>query len=317
MHPAWAYLVNLEHAAERALGLTGTPPDVTAGEGPPATVPGGASGTAPSGPTGSTVAARAGKPETAAAVRALGADVSRYWPELTGEPIQPQELELVLALSGLETTWGRGWTDRTDKGAGDGRNSNNFGARQDNKPGPSWRLFAYGDTRPPTPAEVAAGQVKNVPMPGVTFRYFIPGEGRSAAENGAYYFVKDLISVWNARRALRTGSARAFAHRLGPDRQNTLGGAEGGLGYYGGFGTTLEQREGGYANALGSRLPEVVAALGYERSHATVGAALGSYSNTASGDPNLAGVEAPGSPSPLLALPPIPDLPESPPRGAW
>lgn len=236
--------------------------------------------------TSETVAARAGSAEHAKAIRALATDLRAAWQSQVGEPVRPQELDLLLSISGVETVWGRGWTDKTDKGQGDMRGSNNFNARQFSGPGAAWRRVEYGDTRPPTAAEVAAGQTANTPIP-APFNYYVDAEGRTAAQNGAWNFVKDLTKTWDSKDALRSGSTVALAHRLGPDRAN------GGLGYFGGFGTTIAEREGGYANALASRLPEVAAALGRERSVATVAPASGAYANTATGkaqDPSVAGV---------------------------
>jgi len=270
------WLTRLAHGVEALIGLH---PSSAAVDDSPAT-----SASAPLSAESSTAAgeapvdARAGSEAHAAAIRALAADVSRYWQEQVGEPVQPQELELLLALSGLETVWGLGWTDKSDRGLGDMRGSNNFGARQYSGPGASWTRVEYGDTRPPTPAEVAAGQTANIPID-APFNYYVAADGRTAAENGAYYFVRDLAKTWDARDALRTGSAPAFAARLAAK-------ADGGLGYFGGFGTTAEARIGGYANALASRLPEVAAALGYDKSHATVVHEAGAYANTATGKVN-------------------------------
>lgn len=274
-------LARFAHGAESWIGLH--PPvedteDSAAVDGDSGAAPAPAAGEAP-------VEARPGSAAHAAAIRALAADVSAYWLAQTGAPIQPQELDLLLALFGLETVWGLGWTDKTAKGQGDMRGSNNVNARQYSGPGAAWRRVEYGDTRPPTAAEAAAGQTANIPIP-APFNFYVDAEGRTAAQNGAWYAVRDLTSVWNAREALRTGSAPALARRLGPKEF-------GGLGYYGGFGTTEAARVGGYANAMASRLPEVAAALGRDQSVATVAPAAGAYANTATGqaqDPRLGGV---------------------------
>jgi hypothetical protein len=259
LHSLWSALIRAEHRFERALGLHPAPDEADGEE----------AGTS-SGSSGATVelVPRAGNPATAERIRRLGELLQRFWPELSGEssPMPPQALELALAQAGLETVYGGGWSDKTAKGQGDMRGSNNYGARQcsprDEGAGP-WHCVAYGDSRPPKDAERAAGQTDNIAIP-ATFRFFDAGLGRTAEENGAYYFLRDLLKVWPVKAELMAGDAGRYAHRLGPDKAN------GGLYYFGGFGTSMAEREGSYVKAIASRLPEVAAGLGHDKVHATV-----------------------------------------------
>jgi hypothetical protein len=247
----WDAVVRLEHRAERALGLH-PPPEV--------------------GKALAEVAANPGTAARAERIRGIAVNLTRYWPELSGKSgaMPPQALELALAQAGLESTWGAGWSDKTASGAGDMRGSNNYGARQcgsHDTGGASWHCVPYGDTTPNadgTSTPIAA-----------SFRYYQDGEGRSAAENGAYYFLKDLTHQWPVTAELESGSVKAYAHRLGPDKAN------GGLYYYGGFGKNFAEREANYAKAITRFLPEVAAALGHARVMATV-----------DNDPPLAGANA-------------------------
>lgn len=248
----WAGLVNAEHALERALGLT-PPPDVDGGE----------AAASPRGvvlASGAPLTPRAGSAAHAAAIQAIAANLKRYWPELTGRTtdMPPQALELALAQSGLESVFGLGWSDKAATGGGDMRGSNNYGARQCGRNdcgAAAWRCVPYGDTTPS-----ADGTSKPI---AASFRYYQDGEGRTAAENGAYYFLRDLTHTWNVVPQLDSGSVVAYARRLGPDKAN------GGLYYYGGFGKTFAEREAGYVAAIRSYLPEVAAALGHDRVYAT------------------------------------------------
>jgi hypothetical protein len=167
----------------------------------------------------------------------------------------PQALELATARALVETVAGGGWSDKSAQGGGDMRGSYNFGARQcsarDEGAGP-WRCVEYGDHNPDG-SSIAA-----------KFRYFEAGQGRSAEENGAYYFLRDLLKTWPVKAELVAGDVGRYAHRLGPDKAN------GGLYYFGGFGSTIPEREGSYVKAIASRLPEAAAALGHDRVHATV-----------------------------------------------
>jgi hypothetical protein len=245
----WDAFVRLEHRAERALGLH-PPPDPGAG-----VSRGGDTGAA-----GASVAAHPGTPERAERIRGIAANLSRYWPELSGKSgaMPPQALELALAQAGLESSWGAGWTDKTASGAGDMRGSNNYGGRHCGAQGAgaAWRCVEYDDTKPNDDGTSTPFKV--------TMRFFVDGEGRSAAENGAYYFLKDLTHQWPVTAELESGSVKAYAHRLGPDKAN------GGLYYYGGFGKNFAEREANYAKAITRFLPEVAAALGHPHVMATI-----------------------------------------------
>jgi hypothetical protein len=253
-----ARLGNAEHALERALGLPGVPADAPVdGEAPAAAVAGGGVASVAAAP--STLTPKAGTEARAARIRALAADLSAAWPELSGEagPMPPQALELALAQAGLESSWGAGWTDHTARGGGDMRGSNNFGARQCGQggAGAAWSCVEYGDTTPN--ADGTSTPVK------ATFRYFRDAEGRSAAQNGARYFLRDLLVTWPVKPQLLAGDVAGYVHRLGPDKAN------GGLYYYGGFGKDFAAREANYGKAVDRLLPEVAAALGHDRVYAT------------------------------------------------
>lgn len=245
----WSYLVNAEHAIERALGLH-PPPDLTDV---------GSSASAPL--AGPAILPRAGNATTAERIRELDANVQKFWTEVTGKPgpMPTAARHLFSAHAGLESTWGGGWKDKSTEGKGDMRGSHNYGARQcgaHDSGGASWDCREYGDTTPNADGT-------STPIP-AKFRYYKDGEGRSAAENGAYYFLRDLVKTWPVLAELEAGDVAAYAHRLGPDKAN------GGLYYYGGFGKNFAEREANYVKGLASRLPEVVAALGHDRVYAIV-----------------------------------------------
>jgi hypothetical protein len=248
---AWQALIRAEHHAERLIGLhpPADPMPDTSSPAAPAPSPSAA---------GPSLLPKPGDPARAERIRALAVNLARYWPELTGEtePMPPQALELVLGQAGLESTFGAGWSDHTAKGGGDMRGSNNFGARQcgQSGPGAAWTCVEYGDTSPNADGT-------STPY-AVTFRYFRDAEGRSAAENGAYYFLRDLVKTWPVVPQLKAGDIGAYVKRLGPDKAN------GGLYYYGGFGKTFADREANYGKAITRFLPEIAAALGYDRVHA-------------------------------------------------
>lgn len=266
----WRGVIQIEHAIERSIGLHPAP-DETEGVASAASPPGKTSAAT------TQLAPRAGNPATAARIKRLGDLLSRYWPELSGEsgPMPPQALELAVAQAGLESAWGGGWSDKTATGGGDMRGSNNFGARQcsatDAGAGP-WRCEEYGDHN----ADGSAFAAK--------FRYFEAGQGRSPEENGAYYFLRDLLKTWPVKKELLSGDAGRYAHRLGPDKAN------GGLFYFGGFGSTFAEREGSYVKAIASRLPESAAGLGHEKVYATVPVLGEGKFYTPTSDPRIAGV---------------------------
>lgn len=226
---------------------------------------------------------KAGSPGAAARIRALKPLLSKYWTELTGDPnpMPPQALELAVSQAGLESSYGGGWTDKTSKGQGDMRGSNNLGARQCGRfdtGGPSWRCVPYGDSMP-----MPDGSQKPIEA---SFRYYQAGEGRSAEENGAYYFLRDLVKQWPTAPELRTGDALMYSLILYRK------------GYFGGFNVKAPERArmkgtldtlvalgvpkrnvdpeqvaarvASYAKAIGMRLPEVSAALGHDKVYAFV-----------------------------------------------
>lgn len=256
LHSFWNGLIRAEHRLERAIGLHPAPDEPDEPEGAPTP-------DAPSSPPSSvtpatmTLVPRAGNATTAARARRLGELLSRYWPELSGESgaMPPQALELALAQAGLESVYGGGWSDKTANGGGDMRGSNNYGARQcgahDEGAGP-WHCVEYGDHNADGSAIAAR------------FRFYEAGQGRTAEENGAFYFLRDLLKTWPVKAELLSGDAGRYAHRLGPDK------AHGGLFYFGGFGASIPEREGSYVKAIASRLPEVAAALGHDHVYASV-----------------------------------------------
>lgn len=294
MANVWNAIVRFEHAIERAIGLV--PPadpvddDAAAGAPSPAPVaavtsssssstsPSSSPATSPSSPASSSSSSSStlgaptpGSPIRAQRIRRIGDLLARFWPELTGQPsAPPQALELAIAQAGLESSFGAGWIDKSPGSAwalahpesppqGDMRGSNNLGARQcglKDQGGASWRCVPYGDTEPQ-----ADGSSKPIPA---DFRFYGDGDGRTAEENGAYYFLRDLTKTWPVLPELVAGDITGYAHRLGPDK------AHGGLFYYAGFGKTFAERERGYRKRLAQLVPEVAAALGHGRVFATM-----------------------------------------------
>lgn len=277
--PAWIAdirdrLVRAEHHLEVMIGIRHDEDTVDATDG---------RGGAPLTPPGPALAPKPGNPQAAERIRELGGNLAKFWTEVTGrsDAMPPQALELAVAQAGLESSYGAGWKDKTAEGKGDMRGSHNYGARQcggSDSGGAAWDCREYGDTTPN-----ADGTSTPVPA---KFRFYRDAEGRTAAENGAYYFLRDLTKTWPVLNELISGDVAAYAHRLGPDKAN------GGLYYYAGFGKTFAERERNYAKAIAARLPEVAAALGHDRVYATPPGT----------DPAIAGI---GSATPTPALDPV------------
>jgi hypothetical protein len=186
--------------------------------------------------------------------------IRAVWRELFGAEIPPAALEIALAQAWLESgvadSSGGWWADKTSKGAGNMVGSGNLGARQcgtNDKGGPAWDCVPYGDSRPATAAEIAAGKPAQIQFP-VDFRYYkagtIGGKPRSKDEAAAYDFVQSITKQWPAKAELESGDVLAYARKQYANH------------YYGGFGATPEERIAGYAKAIADHLPNIAAALG-------------------------------------------------------
>lgn len=191
----------------------------------------------------------------------------RLWPQVTGESgeMPPAALEIALSHAWLEggvsePGGGGWWTDKTDKGQGDMRGSGNLGARQcssANQDGAYYTCVPYGDSRPATAAELAAGKPAQIKIP-ASFRYYKAGKTpdgveRSAGDAAAWDFLHDITKVWPALEELKSGNVAAYATKL---REK---------GYYQGFGATKAEQINGYGRAITSHLPAVAASLGHGR----------------------------------------------------
>lgn len=264
------------------------------GEAPggPTALPGGPSSTSPaSQPSGlAALTPKAGNPARAQRIRNLATLLRQVWPEVSGEsgPMPAAALEIALAQSGLETTFGGGWSDKSPGSAwatkhpelppqGDMRDSNNFGAhhcRPGDKGGANYKCVPYGDTRPASAAEIAAGKPAQI-------RFDVDFKSFSSPLDGAKDFLASIIKDFPAKAELLAGDVHAYALRQGPkyrkdEPQNQLVLGKpytGGNYYYGGFGATMEDRVLGYDKAIAGFLPEVAAALGQDKVYATVPAA--------------------------------------------
>jgi len=140
--------------------------------------------------------------------------------------------------------------------------SGNLGARQcgtGDKGGPAWDCVPYGDSRPATAAELAAGKPAQISFP-VDFRYYkagqIGGKQRSKDDAAAYDFVTSIVKQWPARAELESGDVLAYAEKQYKNH------------YYGGFGATPAERIAGYAKAIADHLPAIAHALGHDKVHA-------------------------------------------------
>lgn len=222
---------------------------------------------------------------------ALADLLRQVWPEVTGlGDIPAGALEIALAQAGAEgTSYGQGWD-------GDMARSWNVGSYQCPKgatEGPTYRCVKHRDSR--TNADGSSTEY-------ITgFRFYVPAEGRSAAQNGARdYLTSITVRPFPALAQLQSGSVLDFAARIGT------------LGYYEGFNpespmggritdwrsrwstslgyladtyqgelrsraervkATPEQVAGRiclYARSMGKRLPEIVAALGHAEASAYV-----------------------------------------------
>lgn len=186
--------------------------------------------------------------------------IKDVWRELFATEIPPAALEIALAQAWLESgvadSTGGWWADKTSKGAGNMVGSGNLGARQcgtADKGGPAWDCVPYGDSRPATAAELAAGKPAQISFP-VDFRYYKPGtiggKARTKDEAAAYDFVTSVTKQWPARAELESGDVLAYARKQYANH------------YYGGFGPTPEARIAGYAKAIADHLPAIAFALG-------------------------------------------------------
>jgi hypothetical protein len=259
-----------------------TPPNST----PPATQPTG-------GARAPLVPRPASGNETGPAGRVPGVAkrIADVWRELFSSEIPPQALEIALAQawleSGIADSSGGWWADKTSKGAGNMTGSGNLGARQcgtGDHGGDAWTCVPYGDSRPATPAEIAAGKPAQISFP-VDFRYYkagqIGGKQRSKDEAAAFDFVTSITKQWPAKAELESGDVLAYAEKQYRNH------------YYGGFGSTPADRIAGYAKAIADHLPPIASALGYDKVHAFVPADLlaTAKSHASSAVAGLAGVD--------------------------
>ena len=203
-------------------------------------------------------------------IPAVAARVAALWPELTGGGAMPEAaLEIAMAQAWLESgvaeSGGGGWwKDKTEQGAGNMVGSGNLGARQcgsGDEGGAYYRCVLYGDSRPATPAEIAAGKPKQIPIK-AAFRYYtgglVGGKNRSAGEAAAYDFLKDITRTFPAKEELAEGDVLKYAQKQYTNH------------YYSGFGATERERVNGYARAIASHLPSVAHALGHKKIYAKV-----------------------------------------------
>jgi hypothetical protein len=201
-------------------------------------------------------------------VPAVAERLQRVWKDVTGDDMPPQALEIALAQAWLESGvaeagGGGWWTDKTDKGQGNMVGSGNLGARQCSKPtdsGDYYTCVPYGDTVPQPD-----GSSKAIDA---SFMYFKAGKTpdgvhRDAGDAAAWRFITDITKTWPALTELKSGDVMVYAKRQGPK-------AQGGNGYYQGFGATMDERVSGYARAIASHIPAVAAALGHKKVYAKI-----------------------------------------------
>jgi len=230
----------------------------------------------------------AGPPKTAGRIRDLAARFQKIWPDVVpSEPLTPRMLEVLLAQAGGAefTSYGKGW-DGVMSG------SENVGAYQ---------CSAFNQTG--TSYYSCVARKDSMPMPDgtqkefdTTFRFYKDGvtpdgKSRSAADAAAWDYLSSVTKVFPALAEIKSGSVLDYARRQGIN------------GYFGGFSATVAEQKayapsirfllekGGlearaarvhasqeqiagrivkYAKAMGRVLPEIAAALGYERVHATL-----------------------------------------------
>lgn len=187
------------------------------------------------------VTATAPKPGAESNIKKVDAALRAIWKDITGRdgPSDTERL-LVLSIAFLETGLGSWWTDKSSEGKGDMRGSENLGAIQCRQvdltgtPPAQYRCVKWEDHHADGSAYVTG------------FRYYQAANGKSAAENAAADFLKQLS------KPIRPKTSEVMANGGGPDEMATTMRVE----HY------FEAPADKYASAIRSRAVTVASVLG-------------------------------------------------------